>query len=149
MARAPIPDSLLRDQIRAGRLRARWLRQHAPHAASATIDRATRTLIVSLTNGARVALPARLVSGLDRATTSQLASVEVTPAGVGLRWPALDLDLSLSNLLEACFGAKALLQAAGAAGGTARSPAKVRAARLNGKRGGRPRKAIAPQGRAI
>jgi hypothetical protein len=64
--------------------------------------------------------------------------VEVGPAGVGLPWDALDVDLSVVGLARLVLGSSALMRAAGSAGGSARSPAKAAAARKNGLRGGRP-----------
>jgi hypothetical protein len=51
------------------------------------------------------------------------------------------LHVVLTN--GAAFGATVLLRAAGSVGGAARTRAKKRAARLNGMKGGRPRKTAA------
>lgn len=50
--------------------------------------------------------PAELAQGLAGASPKNLAEVQVTPSGVGLRWPALDADFSLPNLLAGEFGSK-------------------------------------------
>jgi hypothetical protein len=56
----------------------------------------------------------------------------------------LDAHLYLPALMQGIFGTKAWMAAQlGASGGRARSAAKAAAARANGKRGGRPRKAAA------
>jgi hypothetical protein len=102
-------------------------------------DQAGRAVRIQLTNGAEMTLPAGLVPGLKSASERDLREVSVGPAGIGLRWERLDLDLSVAALVQLCFGAPLLLRAAGSAGGAVRSPAKARAARLNGKKGGRPR----------
>ncbi len=50
--------------------------------------------------------PAELAQGLGGASPKDLAEVEVTPSGAGLRWSNLDADFSLPNLLAGEFGSK-------------------------------------------
>jgi len=50
--------------------------------------------------------PAALAQVLSGASPKDLAEVQVTPSGEGLRWPSLDADLSLPNLLAGEFGSK-------------------------------------------
>jgi hypothetical protein len=141
MARAALTDREVLAQAKTARLRAERSRRTSPQAQAVRFDQAGRAVCIELTNGAVVTLPASLVPGLEGASERDLREVVVGPAGVGLHWERLDLDLSVANLVQVCFGAPLLLRAAGSAGGSARSPAKARAARLNGKKGGRPRKA--------
>src|SRR5437868_3887052 len=75
------------------------------------------------------------------ATPADLAQIEISPAGLGLHWPRLDADLYVPALLQGALGSKGwMARQLGAAGGRARSKAKVAASRENGRRGGRPRK---------
>ena len=133
-------DTEVRAQIPAARQRARRIRRHMPHAKTAYFERAARRIVVVLTNGASLVIPVGLVPGLRAASDKDLAEVVVGPAGVGLRWDRLDADLTVAGLARLALGPQVLLRAAGAAGGTVRTSAKARAARLNGLRGGRPRK---------
>jgi hypothetical protein len=71
---------------------------------------------------------------------ADLRLIEVTAAGLGLHWPSLDADLYVPDLVKGILGTKAWMAHIGAAGGKAASKAKTRAARVNGKLGGRPRK---------
>ncbi len=72
---------------------------------------------------------------------ADLAEIEISPSGFGIHFPRLDADLYLPALLQGVFGSKAWMAAQlGATGGKARTEAKRAAARVNGKRGGRPRK---------
>jgi hypothetical protein len=109
-----------------------------PRAASATYDRAHGQIVVSLTNGCSFTFPPRLAEGLDHATEYELAEVEVLGTGTGLHWESLDVDLSVPGLLAGLFGTKSHMARRA---GQATSPAKAAAARANGARGGRPRKA--------
>jgi hypothetical protein len=116
------------------------LRQHG-HAVAARYDRRRARVVVSLNTGVEVTFPPKLAEGLADAAPADLALVEITPSGLGLHWPKLDADLFVPALLAGAFGSKRWMAAQlGAAGGSARSKAKTRASRTNGRLGGRPLK---------
>lgn len=116
------------------------LRKHG-HAVAARYDRRRARVVVSLNTGVEVAFPPMLAEGLADAAPADLAKIEITPSGLGLHWPKLDADLYVPGLLAGAFGGKQWMAAQlGAVGGSARSKAKTRAARANGRLGGRPRK---------
>lgn len=120
--------------------RTQALRQHG-HAIAARYDRRRARVVVSLNTGVELAFPPVLAEGLADASPGDLAKIEITPSGLGLHWPKLDADLYVPGLLAGAFGGKHWMATQlGAAGGSARSSAKTRAARANGKLGGRPRK---------
>ncbi|WP_304177603.1 DUF2442 domain-containing protein [Phenylobacterium aquaticum] len=125
-------------QIVAAEERGRIAAQVEPRAASARYDRRQGRIVVALTNGCTFAFPPRLAQGLEGATDEQLAAFEILGAGYGLHWESLDVDLSIPGLLAGLFGAKSYMARHA---GQARSPAKSAAARVNGAKGGRPRKA--------
>jgi hypothetical protein len=82
--------------------------------------------------------------GLEHATPTQLAAIEISPSGYGIHFPKLDADLYLPALLEGFLGSRKWMAARlGAAGGSSRSKPKAAAARANGTLGGRPRKTAA------
>jgi hypothetical protein len=111
-------------------------------AVSARYDRRTGRVVVDLNTGVQIAFPARLAGGLAGASPGDLADIEVSPAGLGLHWPKLDADVYVPAILQGVFGFKRWMAAElGAAGGRARSRSKAAAARANGRKGGRPRKA--------
>jgi hypothetical protein len=139
MARVALSEREVRTQLRSARRRTERSRRTSPEALAVRFDSADRAVCIQLTNGAQMSLPASLVPGLKGASVRELREVVVGPAGLGLRWERLDLDLSVASLVQLCFGAPLLLRAAGSVGGSACSPAKARAARLNGRKGGRPR----------
>lgn len=125
-------------QIDAAIARGREKLKSEPRAASARYDEKAERIIVELTNGATFAFPPRLVQGLEGATAQQLAEVEVLGAGFGLHWEELDVDFSVPGLVAGIFGTARWMAARA---GRATSPAKAAAARANGAKGGRPRKA--------
>ena len=68
--------------------------------------------------------------------------MEVDGLGFNLHWPALDVDLYVPALVAGIFGTQAwMTRQLARAAGQATSPAKAAAARSNGAKGGRPRKA--------
>jgi hypothetical protein len=112
-----------------------------PKAIHARYDRRLSRVIVGLDTGLELAFPPRLAQGLEHATPADLAVIQISPLGDGLHWPAIDADLYVPGLLQGVFGSKSwMARHLGAAGGRARSDAKVAAARENGRKGGRPRK---------
>lgn len=119
-----------------------------PRARAVRYDRRTGRIHVDLTNGCSFAFPARQAQGLGAASDAELAEVEILGLGLGLHWERLDVDLSVPGLLAGLFGTKAFMDRQRAArAGAATSTAKAAAARRNGAKGGRPRKA-APARRA-
>ena len=124
-------------EIEAALGRGEYAHKTEPRAISVRFDRRTRDVVVKLRNGAIARIPARLLQGLDKATERQLAEVEMQQDGYGLRWPSLDIDLSVPGLLAGIFGTQ--VHMAKLAGQT-KSAAKAAAARRNGSKGGRPRK---------
>lgn len=109
-----------------------------PRAKAARYDRKSGRIVIDLTNGATFTFPPRLAEGLADASPEGLADIEVSPVGLGLHWPKLDVDYSVAGLVAGVFGTARWMAAQA---GRARSPAKAAAARANGAKGGRPRKA--------
>ena len=115
-----------------------------PRAVAARYGRRVARVMVSLSNGLELAFPPHLAEGLADANPADLAVIEITPSGLGLHWPRLDADLYLPALLAGVFGSPRWMAGLlGRQGGQARSAAKGEAARANGRKGGRPRKAAA------
>jgi Protein of unknown function (DUF2442) len=77
-----------------------------PRARSARYDRRSNRVVVELRNGASFIFPPELAQGLAGASAEDLAEVQVTPSGAGLRWPNLDADFNLPKLLAGEFGTK-------------------------------------------
>lgn len=141
-----LTDEEILAQIPGARVRAEEADRTEPRAAGARYDADTGRVWIELTNGCAFAFPADHAQGLRDASPHDLERVQVDPFGAGLRWEALDVDLSVAGLLAGVFGGEAWMRElaregarrTGRQGGQARGGAKAKAARLNGARGGRP-----------
>ena len=112
-----------------------------PRAESVTYNRERNLIEIHLQNGAIFAFPPHLAQGLDTATPEQLDDVWLGGNGQSLHWQSLDADFSLSGLIQGMFGTRHWMAELGRKGGQNTSAAKRQAARENGKKGGRPKKA--------
>ena len=125
-------------EIDAALERERVAAETEPRAVAARYDAKSGRIIIDLTNGATFAFPARLAEGLADARPEDLAEIEILGRGHGLHWERLDVDFSVPGLVAGIFGTARWMAARA---GRTTSPAKAAAARANGAKGGRPRKA--------
>ena len=113
-----------------------------PRANSVRYDASRGLLLVELRSGFAFGFPPERVYGLEAATAKELAKVRISPSGDGLHWDDLNVDASLTGLMADALN---LSEWAPRFMGQSRSEAKARAARLNGMKGGRPRRATKPK----
>jgi hypothetical protein len=57
-----------------------------------------------------------------------------------INWEKLDVQMHVPSMVAGVFGTRQWMSELGRAGGSAKSAAKARAARENGKKGGRPKR---------
>jgi Protein of unknown function (DUF2442) len=103
-------------------------------------------LILKLSDGRRQVLPREDLQGLQGATKEQIANVEIVGRGTGLHWPELDADLYVPALLKGIYGNRQWMAKIGRRGGIVTSAEKKKAARANGRLGGRPKRTAATVG---
>jgi Protein of unknown function (DUF2442) len=142
MVKARTSEAEILAQIPAARAREVRNRKAGQRAIAVRYDRRAGRVLVDLTNGYLFGFPAKSIPALAKATPSQLAQVELSPAGTGLHWEALDVDLSVSGLLLATVRPSDKLRELARIAGSTTSPAKAAAARKNGVKGGRPRQVV-------
>ena len=133
-----------RDRERYARARARGqARSQDPSGVvDARYDPERDTVNLTFQSGGSMTIPRRIIPGLDRAPASALGSIDISPAGDALSWRSLDVDVYVPGLVERAFGTRLFAAAAGRRGGRRKSKAKTAAAKLNGAKGGRPRKRL-------
>jgi len=130
------------DNFAAANKQAENLRNSFPHAVSAHYDRASGRVVIDLSSKLRVSFLPQDAQGLEHARPAQLSEIVISPSGFGLHFPRLDADLYVPALLEGFLGSERWMAARlGRVGGQSKSRAKKAAARVNGRLGGRPRKA--------
>jgi hypothetical protein len=113
-----------------------------PLAVSVRYISTRDSVVVEMNNGASLVVPRRLLQGLENAPSSQLRHACVSGQGTSLSWPDLDADFTIMSLLHGVYGGKKWMSELARHAGAATSAAKAKAARLNGAKGGRPRKAV-------
>ncbi|MGV1901331.1 DUF2442 domain-containing protein [Agrobacterium sp. 22-3674b3] len=118
--------------------------QLGPYATSARYDDEYDAIVAVLNTGSFVGCPVENLQGLQGATASQLNNVVVEAKGLGRHWPDIDADLYVPTLMDGILGSKKWMAAQlGATGGKVKSSAKAALSRLNGSKGGRPKKNVA------
>ena len=129
-------------QASAARAQETRERRAGRRALTAQYDARTGRVMLELSSGFLFGFPARAIPALARATAEELAEVQLSPGGGALHWEGLDADLSIPGLLLASVERPARLRELARLAGRTRSAAKAAAARVNGAKGGRPRKAV-------
>ena len=131
--------AITREQFKAANTRGAAVIVRGPVARAARYDARRALIVISLEGGCEFSFPTALAEGLADAPRSKLVKIEISPNGLGLHWPKLDADLYVPALIEGAFGSRRWMQQIGELGGSARTAAKAKASRENGKRGGRPK----------
>jgi hypothetical protein len=120
--------------------------QESPVAVAARYSRTHHKLEVSFANGVDIAVPIALIQDLQMLaqapTPAQLAEVEIWGGGQSIYFPRLDESVWAPGLLRGVYGTKLWMRDLARQMGSVKSPAKAAAARENGRKGGRPRKAV-------
>jgi hypothetical protein len=144
MTSAPLTKGEILAQIAAARQAEAIDRAAGRRALSACYDRTKGRVMMELTNGNVFGFVAKSIPAIAHLSDDELEMVSVSPAGMGLHWDALDIQLSVGGILLDSIARKAATSELARIAGKSRSSAKAAAARANGKKGGRPRKKAAP-----
>jgi len=118
--------------------RAKEYEPYRPVVTAAAYSPSRDAVSLRFRTGVELLIPRKLLQGLESAKPSELRRIEISLHGSALRWPSLDVDHYVPGLMEGVFGNRRWMSAIGKKGGAARSVAKARAARKNGRKGGRP-----------
>lgn len=114
-----------------------------PLAIDVRYDGVGDTIIIEMNNGAALVIPRRLMQGLQDATPEQLRRGAIWASGTCLEWDDVDAQFEVIALLQGVYGGRRWMSELARQAGSKTSPAKTAAARRNGAKGGRPRKASA------
>jgi hypothetical protein len=131
-------------QVDVATEKAQTLQATQPKALTAHYNRKANRIVIQLNTRLEIAFSPQDTEGLEEAKPAELEAIEVSPSGFGIYFPKLDADIYIPALLEGMLGSKKWMASRmGFAGGQSTSNAKANAARVNGQRGGRPRKKTA------
>jgi len=129
------------EEYEAANKRAAESQRKTPTATVVRYDRRISRIVIALSSGIEIAFRPRDAQGLERAKPDDMSEIEISPSGLGIHFPRLDVDLYLPALLEGFLGSRNWMAAEmGKRGGKAKTDAKAEAARENGRLGGRPKK---------
>lgn len=129
-----------KSEFEAAKRRAAATLRATPCAAHVHYDRKSDRVVIALSTGIEVAFRPHDAQGLEHATPYQLGQIEISPSGLGIHFPRLDADVYLPALLEGFLGSRRWIASQiGKLGGSVSTKAKAKAARRNGKLGGRPK----------
>ena len=136
-------DELAQQIIHSTQATQEWL--HSPGATkNAQYNQQTQVLEIELNNGVMVSIPKILIKELRDKADQEIKTVTVEPLREGLDWEEMDIHIcSLGLIFDVLNNEDFAKQYKGylsKIGGQSKSEAKARAARENGKKGGRPPK---------
>ena len=102
----PVEADELDRQIEQARRAAQLNELMEPRARWVKYEPETNEVVIGLRSGAVFRFPVEIAQGIAGAVPELVARVELTPAGDGLHWEALDVDLSVPQLLAGRFGTR-------------------------------------------
>jgi Protein of unknown function (DUF2442) len=140
MTRTKAVVTTTESQINTALARASKFEKHDRRIARAEYERKNDLVTLHFDDGIRVSIPRAKLQGLQGVPSHKVRQIEIVGAGTGLHWPALDVDHYVPGLLNRVFGTSHWMATLGKRGGSSNSEAKASAARLNGRKGGRPRR---------
>ena len=110
---------------------------YKPKACEVFYDIQSRKIVIRFDNDCRFECPVSLLQGVCDLADDEIAKVELTPAGWGITWSDANLDFGVNELVQGVFGTKAWMKEIA---GRSRLENKQAASRINGAKGGKPRK---------
>ena len=131
-----------RDRFARARARGQARTQDPSGVVDAVYDADRDTVNLTFRSGGSMTMPRRIIPGLDRVPRSTRGAISVSPAGDALSWRSVNVDVFVPGLVERAFGTRLFAAATGQRGGRRRSKTKAAAAKMNGAKGGRPRKRL-------
>jgi hypothetical protein len=94
------------EQFEAANRRAGEFQASHPRAVDARFDRRTGRIVIQLSSRMDISFSPRDAEGLQKATSTELELIEISPSGYGIHFPRLDADLHLPALLAGHLGSE-------------------------------------------
>ena len=115
----------------------------ATKIVAARYDRARDTIVIDLSTGVTLAVPRSAIAGFRKAKSPDFADLEIGPEGQTLWSDAIDDGVEFEQLPMIVFGQDIIGFLGARINASKKSPARAKASRANGRKGGRPRKKVA------
>jgi hypothetical protein len=129
-----------RKEFAKARAEGRAFERDPSYAIGVEYDEARDMIDIHFRCGGTISVPRRSYPGLEKQKPTGPITVL---SGDGLDIEPMDLQVYIPGLILAAFGPRLITRAAMVHAGRQKSEAKAAAARLNGRKGGRPRKTAA------
>lgn len=95
-----------RKRYARARTRGRARTQDASAVVDGRYDKSRDRVDLTFGGGSAMSIPRNMIPGLERAFTSELDAILVSPAGDALSWPSLDVDVHVPGLVQRVFGSR-------------------------------------------
>jgi hypothetical protein len=126
--------------IKRAEAEGRAFQRDPSYATGVEYDEAADMIAIRFRCGGTISVPRRSYPGLEK--RKPIGPITVL-GGDGLDCEAMDLQVFIPGLIEDVFGPRLFARAAAVYAGRQKSKAKARSSRINGLKGGRPRKTAA------
>ena len=134
-------DNELDQQISRGKEFHQTAEGRRTDAASFRYEPITRIFSIRLADGSGIDFPVSKIKELRNATDEAIGDACISREGDVIHWDELDAHYTMAGLAASIFGTQEWMRELGKKGGSKTSAVKAAAARMNGRKGGRPRSA--------
>ena len=80
-------------------------------AVAGYFDAESQKIVIEFESGVEYRFPHKLGQGLENASKTELANIEISPSGLGIHWPDIDVGFSIPHLLEGIYGTQKWMNA--------------------------------------
>ena len=94
------------EEYEAANKRAEESLRKTPTATAVRYDRRIGRVVIELSSGIEIAFRPHDAQGLERAKPDDMKEIEISPSGLRIHFPQLDVDLYLPALLEGFLGSR-------------------------------------------
>lgn len=113
-----------------------------PQVTTVRYDRATKSVVLNLNNGAQLGIPANKLQGVAGATDDQRAKVSILGPSWAIQFPQIDQQFTVEELLCGVFGNKAWMTKLNRKPSKTAPSARVSSTRSNSRKPTARRKAV-------
>ena len=113
-----------------------------PRVMAVRYDRQSKTIVLELSNGAQLAVPADKLQGVATASESARTDVRILGPNWAIEFPKIDEQFTVESLLTGVFGNRQWLNGLTNVAGRAKTSRRASVIRTTGRKETRPKKAV-------